>query len=102
MNQLVSKFDPRNSVTHLHTVHYKSAFDLIFLCIGYKLAIICSNEDEERSHIVAQLQNYRRPYSAMSGKTDFQEYLLHHFKTLPEVAVKEEDVASVVDPDRSG
>ena len=65
------------------------------------MAIICSSEDEGRSHIVAQLQNYRRPYSAMSSKTDFKEYLQYHFKRLPEVVAKEEDVASVVDPDRS-
>ena len=70
----------------------------------YKIVIICSNEDEERSHVISELQFYRRPYSATQPDSAFAEYLMSHFKEWPEAATEMglgcAVVASAVDPDQ--
>ena len=41
--------------------------------------IICSNEDEEKSHIVSKLQLSRKQYTTFTDTSKFQRYLRSHF-----------------------
>ena len=41
--------------------------------------VICSNQDEEKSHIISKLHLYRRPYTVPSEITKYQQYLQQHF-----------------------
>ena len=45
----------------------------------YRLVIICSSEDEEKSHIIAKLHLHRRPYTSLLPDTSCAEYLRNHF-----------------------
>ena len=53
----------------------------LFLCcvIGYRVAIICSFEDEERAHIVSKLHQYRREYPSLPTDAEIALYLKRHF-----------------------
>lgn len=64
--------------------------------------IICSDEEEEKSHLISELQIYRRHYLASQHTDDeFAKYLLGHFKEWPLRDLRlGKIVASVVDPDR--
>ena len=70
----------------------------------YKIVIICSNEEEKKSHVISKLQFYRRPYSAMQSNFEFEEYFMRHFKKWPKTATSmvpgSAVVASAVDPDK--
>ena len=70
----------------------------------YRIVIICSNEEEGKSHVISKLQFYRRPYSALPPDARFAEYLLGHFRRWPESTFKKglsrATVASVVDRDK--
>ena len=71
----------------------------------YKLVIVCSNEDQDKSHMVSKLQLYSKPYAgSLKPIHEFQEYLKTQFIRWPESAHKRElgrkVVASVVDLQR--
>ena len=68
----------------------------------YRIVIICSSEEEGKSHVISKLQLFRRPYSAMQPNTSFASYLLRHFIRWPEALYQKGRavVASVVDPDK--
>ena len=68
----------------------------------YKIVIICSSEDEEKSHVISKLQLYHRAFSALQPNSEFAEYLMSHFKRWPEEAVRmgRTLVASTVDCDQ--
>ena len=72
------------------------------MCSDFKLVIVCSNEDQDKSHMVSKLQLYSRPYVGLVKPIrEFQEYLKAQFIHWPESALKRElgreMVASVVD-----
>ena len=46
---------------------------------GYRLVIICSNEEEEKSHIISKLHNCRRPFALTLDTEQCQRYLTSHF-----------------------
>ena len=76
----------------------------VFACphAEYKLVIVCSNEDQDKSHMVSKLQLYLRLYAgSLKSIHEFQEYLKLQFIKWPERAHKRElgrkVVASVVD-----
>ncbi len=46
----------------------------------YRLAIICSSEDEEKSHIISKLHNDRRPYMTPPESGKYQDYLKRHYR----------------------
>ena len=50
-----------------------------FSYTDYRLVIICSNEDEDKSHMVSKLQLYRRPLTTVYSDQDFALYLKNHF-----------------------
>ena len=41
--------------------------------------VVCSNQKEEKSHIISKLHLYRRPYTVPSQITKYQQYLQQHF-----------------------
>ena len=41
--------------------------------------IICSNEEEEKSHIISKLHSCRRPFSQIFDDEQCQDYLKAHF-----------------------
>ena len=41
--------------------------------------IICSNEEEERSHIISKLHSHRRPFAQIYDTDQCQHYLKAHF-----------------------
>ena len=47
--------------------------------IGYHLVIICSNEEEEKSHIISKLHTHRRPFAQIYDTDQCQRYLKAHF-----------------------
>ena len=46
---------------------------------GYRLVIICSKEDEEKSHIISRLHLHKRPAVPSFSHDDFKKYLVSHF-----------------------
>ena len=52
---------------------------LVSLPTGYRLVIICSNEEEEKSLIVLKLHNCRRPFAQVLDVEQCQHYLKSHF-----------------------
>ena len=46
---------------------------------GYRLLIICSSKDEERSHIISKLRLFRRPYGVPADPAKYRVYLRSHF-----------------------
>ena len=46
----------------------------------YRLVMICSNEENEKSHIISKLQLFHRQYTASTHTPKFQHYLRSHFK----------------------
>ena len=47
--------------------------------IDYRLVIICSNQDEEKCHIISKLHPYRRPYGVPGDINMYRRYLQKHF-----------------------
>ena len=41
--------------------------------------IICSNEEEEKSHFISKLHLFRRPFVPKSDLQEYQKYLAIHF-----------------------
>ena len=70
------------------------------LFLGYKLVIVCSNEDQEKSHIIAKLQMYKRTCSKVLSKDTFSQYLMNHFTKWPKSCTDHVLLASAVDPKR--
>ena len=68
--------------------------------------IVCSKEDEEKSHIISKLHLYRRPVVPKLVDSECMEYLKSHFVQQPDVNCSEQVIAgdavnaSVVDPDK--
>lgn len=70
--------------------------------VDYKIVIICSNEEEEKSNIIAKLQTYRRPYQGIKADGEFMEYLKSYF--IPQTNLVDENgvivKAAAVDIDK--
>ena len=47
----------------------------------YRLVIICSNEDEDKSHLISRLSTHRKQFTTLHDVSKFQEYLKSHFTT---------------------
>ena len=47
--------------------------------IGYRLVIICSSLDEEKTPIISKLHLHRRPYVVSSDINKYRTYLRTHF-----------------------
>ena len=45
----------------------------------YRLVIICSSSNEEKSQIISKLYLYRRPYGVSTDPADYRRYLETHF-----------------------
>ena len=80
--------------TNIDTVHESYLSD-------YKLVIICSNEEEDKSHMISKLQFYRRPFTTLHSVQTFSQYLITHFISWPHNGLKGQRIlASVVDPEK--
>ena len=51
----------------------------IFFSVDYRLVIICSNEEEEKSHIISKLHSCRRPFAQKLDEDQCKRYLKTHF-----------------------
>lgn len=96
---------PHNNVIHFFyctsTMPVQSPFVFSSHTPDYKIVIICSSEEEEKSHLISKLHFYRRPYPAMLPDTKFAEYLMGHFKRWPmSMGLGRTLAASTVDPDK--
>ena len=58
---------------------YCSCFILLYILTDYRLVIICSNEDEEKSHIISKLHSHKRPFALTLDSEQCQHYLKTHF-----------------------
>ena len=66
----------------------------------YRLVIICSDEDEDKSHIISRLSTHRQHFSALHIVAKYREYLKTHFTFLParqSVRAKQQVAATLVD-----
>ena len=71
-----------------------------FSTSDYHLVIICSSEDEQKSHILSKLHVFRRTF-AMQSVSKCAEYLSDHFKNGRQDEMSERHVyASFVDIDQ--
>ena len=78
----------------------------IVFCTGYRLVVICSKEDEQKSRIISRLHLHKRPVEPMLSESQGRKYLKGHFvlvnnlETTPSFASATERCACIVDPDR--
>ena len=49
------------------------------MSVDYRLVIICSNEGQDKSHMVSKLQLYKRPVTSVYSPKEFSDYLKSHF-----------------------
>ena len=47
--------------------------------VGYRLVIVCSSQDKEKSPIISKLHLYRRPYGVSTDTAKYRAYLRSHF-----------------------
>lgn len=64
---------------------------------GYRLAIICSNEEESKSHFISKLHLFRRPFVPPTDIQRFKHYLASKFTRKPEEVDSVITSAAVVD-----
>ena len=48
-------------------------------CTGYRVVIICSSENEEKSHIIMKLHSCRRQFAEPTNDDHIKRYLKAHF-----------------------
>lgn len=59
----------------------------VYFSLEYKIVVICSGDEEEKSYIIAKLKFCRRYYSSsLKNDSEYAEYLMYHFKKWPETA----------------
>lgn len=67
----------------------------------YRLVIICSNEEEEKSYFISKLHLFKRPYVTQKDVVEIKYYLLNHFTKQVQKSGKSSydvaNMASVVD-----
>lgn len=57
-----------------------SSLAIAFLVsVDYRLVIVCSNEEEEKSHFISKLHLFRRPFIPKNDLQEYQKYLAIHF-----------------------
>ena len=70
----------------------------------YRLVVICSKEDEDKSHIISRLHTFRRPVVPKLDERGCREYLKAHFTVPTDVEGSSQAAtqcaAAVVDPDK--
>ena len=73
-----------------------------YLSIDYRVVIICSNKDEDKSHIVSKLEIHRKEF-IIPNDDSYKAYLNRHFTISDDDApFHQQEVstnASAVDPD---
>ena len=48
---------------------------LIYLYLAYRLVVICSIENENKSNMIASLDQFRRPFLPITSVRNIQDYL---------------------------
>ena len=72
---------------------------MLFFLIDYRLVIISSNEEEEKSHFISKLHLYKRPFLSRSNIAEIRDYLAAKL-TIPIQDMEDFGSASVVDYDK--
>ena len=83
---------PSPHFTHLLISLYPTTTD-------YRLVIVCSNEDEDKSHIISRLNAHRKHFSTLHDVAKCREYLKIHFTGTTPTNKTTQKVASTVDCD---
>lgn len=53
--------------------------NIVFTHTGYRLVIICGNENEEKSLVISRLHRCRRQFAEPKNDDQFKGYLKAHF-----------------------
>ena len=67
--------------------------------LDYKLVIICSDEDLDKSHMISKLQLFKRQLETFHSDNDYCSYLKSHFVQKP-VTSGRRTLASTVDREK--
>ena len=51
--------------------------------LDYKLVIVCSDEDLDKSHMISKLQFFKRQLETFHSDNDYYSYLKSHFVQNP-------------------
>ena len=78
-----------------------------YTCTDYRLVIICSSHEEDKSPIISKLHLYRRPYGVPADINKYRAYLRSHFVDEEQPSFQQVQTsrgvlvrtASVVDPE---
>ena len=75
---------------------------MFFSPIEYRIVIICSNEDEEKSFLISKLHLYKRQFVPQTDIQEFKNYLTIHFtkQSYKTSRHEAETLASVVDQEK--
>ena len=77
---------------------------LLPLLLEYRIVIICSNEDEEKSFLISKLHLYKRQFVPQTDIQEFKNYLTIHFTKQSNKSMtlrhEAETLASVVDQEK--
>ncbi len=75
------------------------------LFADYRLVVICSNQEEDKSPIISRLHNFRRAVNPKLVVDDCRDYLKAHYVADTNMEIDSQNVppsnscASIVDPD---
>jgi len=73
----------------------------LFSALDYRLVVICSNKNEDKSHIISLLSHHKRHLPWLHDVAKYQEYLKIHFTGTTTLQSKSQGIhASTVDSER--
>ena len=72
---------------------------LLLYHLDYKLVIICSDEDLDKSHMISKLQFFKRQLETFHSDNDYCSYLKFHFVQNP-LTLGRRMLASTVDREK--
>ena len=58
---------------------------LVFPCSDYRLVIVCSDEDLDKSHMISKLQFFKQQLETFHHDDDYKQYLKSHFVQNPNI-----------------
>ena len=51
----------------------------VFLGVDYRLVIVCSTGEQEKTHIISRLSSYERKMAPLPSDQEIADYLGHHY-----------------------
>ena len=68
-----------NASIHDIPMHISLVSAYTYLHTDYRLVVICSSYEEDKSPIISKLHQYRRPYGVSTDISKYRVYLKSHF-----------------------